>query len=283
MHALYDLPAPAKLNLFLHVTGRRADGYHLLQSVFMLVDICDTLHIELRRDGLISREDLGVSGDLPADDLCVRAARALQHASGTGLGCHIALHKRIPQQAGMGGGSSDAATCLLALKRLWNLPTKLSELEQIGLTLGADLPFFLRGHNAWVQGVGEDITPLDLPAQDFVVLKPPSGLSTQAVFSDEALRRDTKTATIQGFAANTSAHVFEYGRNDLEPVARSLCPDVGAGLEWLQNRGLQGRMTGSGSAVFAPLPNREVVLEPAPRGCWVRKCSNLQVHPLWGW
>jgi 4-diphosphocytidyl-2-C-methyl-D-erythritol kinase len=290
MQALYDLPAPAKLNLFLHITGRRSDGYHLLQSVFMLVDVCDTLHIELRRDGVISREDIGAGSagaDLPADDLCVRAARALQQAAGVSLGCHIALQKRIPQQAGMGGGSSDAATCLLALQRLWNVREQLSDLEQIGMGLGADVPFFLRGRNAWVEGVGEQITPVELPAQEFVVLKPPVGLDTRVVFSSTQLKRDTKTATIQGFAANTSASnsegIWNYGRNDLEPVARSLCPDVGASLEWLKNQGLQGRMTGSGSAVFAPLPDPGVVLESAPQGSWLQRCSNLQVHPLWGW
>jgi 4-diphosphocytidyl-2-C-methyl-D-erythritol kinase len=282
MLALYDLPAPAKLNLFLHITGQRDDGYHLLQSVFMLVDVCDTLHIELRRDGVISREDIG-GGGLPTDDLCVRAARALQQAAGVTLGCHIALQKRIPQQAGMGGGSSDAATCLLALRRLWNLRGQLPDLEQIGVSLGADVPFFLRGRNAWVQGIGEQITPVDLPSQEFVALKPPSGLQTKAVFSSEHLKRNTKTATIQGFAANASAHVFEYGRNDLEPVARSLCPDVGTSLEWLKNQGLQGRMTGSGSAVFAPLPNSGVALGLPPQGFWLQRCSNLQVHPLWGW
>ena len=162
MKALYDLPAPAKLNLFLHVTGRRDDGYHLLQSVFMLIDWCDTLHIERRNDGRLSREDL--TTPLPADDLVLRAARALQAFATPGQGAHIAIAKQVPAQAGMGGGSSDAATCLLALNRLWGLNLPLAKLEQIGLTLGADVPFFLRGRNAWVEGIGEKITPIALAA-----------------------------------------------------------------------------------------------------------------------
>src|SRR5665647_757420 len=162
MKALYDVPAPAKLNLFLHVVGRRTDGMHLLQSVFMLIDWSDTLHFELRPEGQISREDLATT--LPSDDLVVRAARALQQASGTTCGAHIAIEKRVPAQAGMGGGSSDAASCLLALNRLWNLHRPLAELMRIGLGLGADVPFFLGGRNAVVEGIGERMTPLlDLP------------------------------------------------------------------------------------------------------------------------
>ena len=159
MQALYDVPAPAKLNLFLHVTGQRADGYHLIESVFMLVDWCDTLHFERRMDGVISREDL--ASPLPATDLTLQAAQALQNATGCSQGAHIGVLKSIPAQAGMGGGSSDAATTLLALNRLWGLQLPLSVLEKIGLQLGADIPFFLRGHNAWVHGIGETIVPLE--------------------------------------------------------------------------------------------------------------------------
>ena len=164
LKALYDVPAPAKLNLFLHITGRRADDNHLLQSVFMLIDWCDTLHFELRRDGVISRTDLGlaVHQDLPAEDLSVRAARALQAATGTTLGVHISLEKRIPSQAGMGGGSSDAASCLLALQRLWGLRLPPAKLMALALSLGADVPFFLCGSHAWVEGIGELITPITL-------------------------------------------------------------------------------------------------------------------------
>src|SRR5690349_11943784 len=161
MRALYDVPAPAKLNLFLHVTGRRADGYHLLQSAFMLIDWCDTLHFEKRPAGHLSRQDLGPA--LPADDLCLRAARALQQACGSDQGAHIAILKRVPAEAGLGGGSSDAASCLLALNQLWGLGMTLAALERIGVALGADVPFFLRGHNAWVEGIGEQIRPIPLP------------------------------------------------------------------------------------------------------------------------
>ena len=162
LEALYDVPAPAKLNLFLHINGRRPDGYHLLQSAFMLIDWCDTLRFELRRDGQVSRCDLAAPHvedespvePLPADDLAVRAARALQAASGTSLGVHIGLEKRIPLQAGMGGGSSDAASCLLALQRLWGVRLAPKELLTVALSLGADVPFFLSGGNAWVEGIG---------------------------------------------------------------------------------------------------------------------------------
>ena len=169
LKALYDVLAPAKLNLFLHITGRRPDGYHLLQSVFMLIDWCDTLHFELRHDGLITREDLADDGSaaveaLPADDLAVRAAKALKQASGTPLGVHIGLNKRIPSQAGMGGGSSDAASCLLALQRLWGVRLPAGSLQTIALGLGADVPFFLSGGHAWVEGIGEKITPIALPS-----------------------------------------------------------------------------------------------------------------------
>ncbi|MCJ0765316.1 4-(cytidine 5'-diphospho)-2-C-methyl-D-erythritol kinase [Variovorax terrae] len=284
MKALYDVPAPAKLNLFLHITGRREDGYHLLQSVFMLIDWCDTLHVELRPDGIISREDLTAA--LPADDLVVRAARALQAAAATPLGAHIGVAKQIPAQAGMGGGSSDAASCLLALNRLWQLHLPLEKLARIGLQLGADVPFFLYGRHAWVEGIGEKITPLDLPPARFLVVKPGSGLETQTIFTDPELKRDSKTATIQGFAANAESDKFSFGRNDLQPVAQRLCPEVTQALKWLGSQGLQGRMTGSGSAVFAQML-RDVDLDDAqglrPQAWQVRSCNNLDVHPLLGW
>jgi 4-diphosphocytidyl-2-C-methyl-D-erythritol kinase len=201
MKALYDVPAPAKLNLFLHVTGRRPDGYHLLESVFLLIDWCDTLHFELRPGGQISREDSGI--DLPPDDLVVRAARSLQQASAGHAGVHIRLEKRIPVQAGMGGGSSDAASCLLALNRLWGFNLPLAQLEKIGLGLGSDVPFFLRGRNAWVEGIGERIRPIEVPAARFAVVKPHEGLDTARIFRDPELKRDSAPAIISGFAANT--------------------------------------------------------------------------------
>lgn len=280
MQALYDVPAPAKLNLFLHITGRRADGYHLLQSVFMLVDWCDTLHFERRSDGVISREDLGPP--LPDMDLTLRAAHALQSATGCTLGAHIGVLKSIPAQAGMGGGSSDAASALLALNRLWGLGLSRAALESIGLQLGADIPFFLRGHNAWVEGIGETITPLEkahqLPQARFAIVKPAAGLETKLIFSSPSLKRDSDSATILGFAA---AH-FHFGRNDLQPVAQALCPDVTKAIEWLRSRGLQARMTGSGSAVFAQISDA-VDLSGAPEGWQVKACENLMIHPLAGW
>ncbi len=275
MRALYDVPAPAKLNLFLHVTGRRADGYHLLQSVFMLVDWHDVLHFEARPSGL-SREDVGAP--VPADDLVLRAARALQGATGCTRGAHVVLDKRLPAQAGMGGGSSDAASTLLALNRLWGTGLALPVLERIGLSLGADVPFFLRGRNAWVEGVGERLTPIELPRQRFAVAKPPQGLDTASIFAAPDLRRDTGPAILSGFAANP----LQFGRNDLQPVAERLCPQVGQALRWLAAQGLHGRMTGSGSAVFAPLPAGQALAAP-PEGWTVRECGNMEVHPLVGW
>ena len=287
MQALYDVPAPAKLNLFLHVTGRRADGYHLLQSAFMLIDWCDTLHFERHTDGRIARTDLGEP--LPAIDLSVRAAQALQVATGCTAGVQISVHKRIPAQAGMGGGSSDAATTLLALNRLWDLHLPRATLERIGLTLGADVPFFLRGHNAWVEGIGEQITPLapavQLPRARFVIVKPAAGLETREIFSSPSLERNPDAATIMGFAAAP----YSYGRNDLQPVAQALCPEIHQAIAWLQSLGLQARMTGSGSAVFAQLahtPEPVDIFEDADKlhPKWqIKVCENLMLHPLAGW
>ncbi|MBH2009649.1 MAG: 4-(cytidine 5'-diphospho)-2-C-methyl-D-erythritol kinase [Xanthomonadaceae bacterium] len=287
LKALYDIPAPAKLNLFLHITGRRPDGYHLLQSVFMLIDWCDTLHFELRTDGQISRTDLNSPAQnnfeaLPAEDLAVRAARALQAASGTPLGVHISLEKNIPSQAGMGGGSSDAASCLLALQRLWGVRLPSQDLRAIALSLGADVPFFLSGSHAWVEGIGEQITPITLPAARFVVLKPAAGVSTPDIFNAPDLKRDTKTATMLSFAAYADGPVFGFGHNDLQPVAQKLCPQISQSLDWLESQQLQGRMTGSGSAVFAQIFD-DADLAAAPGNWIIRKCKNLQTHPLACW
>ncbi|MBK1682580.1 4-(cytidine 5'-diphospho)-2-C-methyl-D-erythritol kinase [Rhodoferax fermentans] len=276
MKSIYDICAPAKLNLFLHIVGRRPDGYHLLESVFMLIDWSDTLHVELRQDGQISREDL--STPLPPNDLIVRAAQALQQASGTSYGAHICIDKQIPAQAGMGGGSSDAASTLLALNRLWGLNLSLASLKAIGLKLGADVPFFLGGHNAWVTGIGEIMTPVEVPSARFVVVKPNQGLETQRIFSHPDLKRDTKSAILSGFAADA----FGFGQNDLQSVAEKLCPEISQALDWLKTSGLTGRMTGSGSAVFAQtLHNFET--RSAPGSFQVRLCNNLPAHPLQGW
>ena len=276
MKSLYDISAPAKLNLFLHITGRRDDGYHLLQSVFMLIDWCDTLHFDLRADGQVSREDL--TTPLPADDLITRAARALKSATGSPHGSHIGVQKNIPAQAGMGGGSSDAASTLLALNRLWNTRLSLEQLKEIGLKLGADVPFFLEGHNAWVEGIGEKITPIEVPQGQFLVVKPSEGLDTKLIFSDAGLKRDTETAIISGFAADA----FDFGQNDLQSVAERLCPGVTQAIQWLGTQGLKGRMTGSGSAVFAQVL-QQFDLPDVPDAFQVRFCNSLDFHPLVGW
>ena len=287
MKSLNNVLAPAKLNLFLHITGRRPDGYHLLQSVFMLIDWYDTLHFEARGNGQISREDLNVP--LPQDDLITRAARLLQQSTGTSQGAHIAIEKSIPAQAGMGGGSSDAATCLLALNKLWGLGLSVKQLAELGLKLGADVPFFLHGQNAWVEGVGEIMTPISLPPAQFAVIKPPEGLETAKIFGSEALKRDTKPATISVFAANP----FGFGHNDLQPVAQRLCPQISDAIAWLESARLasavvKGRMTGSGSAVFAQVPRgtdlSQMPQVPATWQNWkIQMCGNLEVHPQKGW
>lgn len=276
MKSLHHVPAPGKLNLFLHVTGRRSDGYHLLQSTFMLIDWWDVLHFDLREDGQLLRQDLGPS--LPALDLSLQAAHALQQASGTSLGALIRVQKNLPAEAGLGGGSSDAASTLLALNRLWGLNWPLSRLLPLGQELGADVPFFLGGRNAWVQGIGEQLRPIELPPARFVVLKPQQGLSTAMIFQDPTLVRDSQPATMLDFAAQP----YAFGRNDLQAVAQRLCPEVNQALKWLENQSLQPRMTGSGSAVFAKIEPSTVLAHP-PEGWTWRICSNLEVHPLHRW
>jgi len=287
--ALHDLAAPAKLNLFLHVVGRRADGYHLLQSVFVLIDWVDTLHVERRSDATLRRHDL--ADPLPADDLCLRAARALQQASGTTLGADIHVLKRVPAGAGLGGGSSDAATTLLALNRLWDLHWPPERLEALALTLGADVPFFVHGRNAFVQGVGEQITPVELPATWLAVVKPAASLGTAAVFGSADLERATPPVILADFLADTSLSDCDregFGRNDLQAVAQRECADVGHAARWLRERFGNSRMSGSGSAVFARAGtgDRPVATWSAenlpPR--WVgRMCRSLSVHPLLHW
>ncbi|GAA6141713.1 4-(cytidine 5'-diphospho)-2-C-methyl-D-erythritol kinase [Hydrogenophaga sp. 5NK40-0174] len=289
--SLHQVPAPAKLNLFLHLVGRRDDGYHLLQSVFMLIDWGDSLDFTRRDDGTLSREDVG-SLALPENDLCMRAARLLKEVTGTQAGADIRLHKYLPAEAGMGGGSSDAATTLLALNRLWGTGMKRQELMQLGQRLGADVPFFIAGQNAWVEGIGERITPVTLPVQRWVVVKPAHGVSTKTIFSSEKLARNTKTAIISGFAANDTVsdvcpalnveQMLAEAHNDMEPVARELCPEIDHAIKWLGEQGLKGRMTGSGSAVFAPR-GHDRPLASAPPGWTVRECCNLAVHPLRHW
>jgi len=242
----------------------------------MLIDWWDVLHFDLREDGQLLRQDLGIP--LPAVDLCLKAAQSLKKASGTPHGALIRVQKNLPSEAGLGGGSSDAATTLLALNRLWGLNWPLSRLLPLGASLGADVPFFLGGRNAWVQGIGEQLQAMDLPPARFVVLKPEQGLSTATIFQDPALSRDSQPATMFDFAAQP----YAFGRNDLQAVAQKLCPEVNQALNWLENQSLQPRMTGSGSAVFAKIEPSTVLPHPPDGWTW-RICSNLEVHPLHRW
>ena len=235
-------PAPAKLNLFLHVTGRRADGYHELQTLFQLIDLCDTVAITVREDGQIERP-VGPP-EVPCEaDLTVRAARALQSATGTRLGASLKVRKRIPQGGGLGGGSSDAATTLLALNEMWSCGLSLSELASLAMPLGADVPVFVQGSSAWAEGVGERLTPVTLPAKWYVVIYPGVSMSTREVFQSAELTRNSPLITIRAF--------FESGgRNDCEPVVRARAPQVAEALEWLA-RFAPARLTGTGSCVFS--------------------------------
>lgn len=282
---LRNVPAPAKLNVFLHIVGRRPDGYHLLQSVFMLIDWCDTLHFRRRADGVIHRIDALPGTILPEQDLVVRAAQALQAATSCSWGADITLEKHLPAEAGMGGGSSDAASTLLALNRLWGLHLPRQQLADIGLTLGADVPFFIGGRNAWVEGIGEQLTPVALPPGRFVVVKPPTGASTAAIFGSPILKRDTKPAILSGFAADAQQNpdqIWDFGANDLQAVAQAVCPDISDSIAWLAHKGLKARMTGSGSAVFAPWVEG-TDLSDAPPGWQIKICSNWAEHPLRAW
>jgi 4-diphosphocytidyl-2-C-methyl-D-erythritol kinase len=290
--ALFDVPAPAKLNLFLHVVGRRADGYHLLQSLFVLIDWVDTLHLECRGDGRLARHDLGPK--LPDEDLCLRAARALQAESGTPLGADISIDKCVPWGAGMGGGSSDAASTLLALNRLWSLHWPRERLAALGLRLGADVPFFVGGRNAFVEGVGERLTSLDLPQTRYVVVKPAASLATREIFEHPRLVRNTVPVILSGSPEGAGRSGLPsdwgqgFGKNDLQPLAEERCPEVVQAARWLEARYGNSRMTGSGSAVFA----RDDTVEPPlaafpvdalPPGWVGRRCRSLAEHPLVGW
>lgn len=269
------LAAPAKLNLFLHVLGRRDDGYHRLQTVFRLIDRADTLRLAPRNDG-----DVRLARPLPgvpaAEDLTVRAARALQESTGCRAGVTIELEKRIPIGAGLGGGSSDAATTLVALNRLWRLDLTTAALAAIGVRLGADVPVFVRGRNAFADGIGEELTPLDLPPAWYVVLTPPVAVPTREVFAAPELTRNTKPTTMTAFFAGQKCG------NDLESVVLRRYPVVRSTLEWL-GRFAPARMTGSGSAVFAAFPDESaarVVIESLPTGMHGFVARGLDRHPL---
>ena len=297
--ALFDVPAPAKLNLFLHVVGKRADGMHLIDSLMVLIDWCDTLHFEPRADGLLRRHDRAVP--LPADDLCLRAARALQSASATSAGADITVDKRIPSGAGLGGGSSDAATTLLALNHLWRLDWPLARLLPIGAALGADVPFFLGGTNAFAGGIGERLAPAEVAPAWFAVVKPEASLATADVFAGPTVAERVAAARIAGFSEAAPGVDAEpggpgkagprlaegFGRNDLQAAAEGLCPDVRRAAAALHRTFGNSRMTGSGSAVFAragsgPTPSAAMPGD-WPSGWSGRMCRSLARHPLVGW
>jgi 4-diphosphocytidyl-2-C-methyl-D-erythritol kinase len=249
-------PAPAKLNLFLHIVGRRADGYHELQTCFQFVDLCDDIHLAVRADGAIRRAR-GADGVAEDADLCVRAARALKAAAGSALGVDIDVVKRIPMGAGLGGGSSDAATCLVALNRLWRLDWPVPALAELGLRLGADVPVFVHGRAAWAEGVGERLTPLPPPLAppeaNYLIIKPPVAVGTAAVFQDPELTRNSPPITIDGFLASG-------GRNDCLSVVRRRFPEVAQALDWLGSFG-PARLTGTGACVFTEVETRESGLD----------------------
>jgi 4-diphosphocytidyl-2-C-methyl-D-erythritol kinase len=280
---LENCPAPAKLNLFLHVTGQRPDGYHLLQTAFQLIDAGDTLHFQVRDDGVIRRRT-EVSGVPEESDLIIRAARLLQSAAfknGTGKspGADIAVEKRLPMGGGLGGGSSDAATTLIALNHLWETGLTRAELMALGIRLGADVPFFLFGKNAFAEGVGELLTPVTTPRDRwFVVIEPGVSIPTAVIFGAPELTRDTKPVKIADFS---EAQVW-FGKNDLQDVAAKLFPPVADAIDWLDKFGT-ARMTGSGACVFCAFEREQQadeVLDQVPDRWKAWKAKALAEHPL---
>ena len=281
MKHLHDCRAPAKLNLFLHVVGRRDDGYHLLQSVFQLIDLADVLHFDLRDDEAIVRVT-----DVPnvpaSDDLIVRAAQLLADAVAQQgrrpAGVDITIEKHIPMGGGLGGGSSDAATTLMALNHLWQAGMTRSELMRLGLQLGADVPFFLLGENAFVEGIGEQLTAVPTPPAWFVVIHPGISVPTPVIFRAPELTRNTKTVRIADF----SGGLLGFGRNDLQAVAARAFPPVADAVEWLSDFG-EARMTGSGACVFAAFASESeanAVLQSVPAAWRGWQARALAAHPM---
>ncbi|WP_395682354.1 4-(cytidine 5'-diphospho)-2-C-methyl-D-erythritol kinase [Dokdonella sp.] len=268
-------PAPAKLNMFLHIVGRRADGYHLLQTAFQLLDWGDSVHLRPREDGRIIRVD-PLPGVAAERDLAVRAARVLQQATGSMLGADIAIDKRIPLGGGLGGGSSDAATTLVVLNRLWNTGLDEDALAGLALGLGADVPVFVRGHSAWAEGIGERLVPLALPLRWYVVVDPGASVPTADLFGAAELTRDAPHLTIPLFLSGaTTANVFE-------PIVRERFPAVAHALDWLATHGA-ARLSGSGGCVFVALDSREAgeaVLRDCPQGWRAVLARGVSVSPL---
>ena len=270
--------APAKINLFLHITGRRADGYHTLQSVFQLLDFYDTIHLKPTKSGEIKRIN-EIKGVPASQDLCALAASALQLKTGCKLGVEFIVEKCIPMGGGLGGGSSDAATVLLALNQLWQLDLSREELMQIGLNLGADVPVFVFGQNAWAEGIGEQLTKIDLPEQYYVVLTPPIHVSTRDVFANSRLTRDTKPLKIADFSSGANSDEF---RNDLETIVCEEFPAVATTLNWLNQFGL-AKMSGSGASVFVAVNSKQKadeILAQKPENVTGFVAKGLKQHPL---
>jgi 4-diphosphocytidyl-2-C-methyl-D-erythritol kinase len=264
-------PAPAKLNLFLHIVGRRADGYHRLQTVFQLLDWGDTIRLRVREDGVISRV-AGLENVAAEDDLVVRAARALQSASGCKFGADIAVEKRIPAGTGLGGGSSDAATVLVVLNALWKTHLSADALAEVGRRLGADVSVFVRGRSAWAEGVGDELTAIDLPPRHFVIVDPQIAVSTAALFQAPELTRDTPPTTISRYLAGMET------ANAFAPVARRRFPRVAAALDWLGRFG-EARLSGSGGCGFAAVASQrdaeDIVRQcPPPFRAWTARGVN---------
>lgn len=298
--AFEHILSPAKLNLFLHINGQRPDGYHLLQSVIVAIDWFDILHFERRNDGKIKRHDLNT--ELPQEDLTIRAAQLLQKKTGVSYGVDISIEKHIPMQAGLGGGSSNAATTLTILNQLWKLGLSQQELQALALSLGADVPFFIQNNPAWVEGIGEKLTPIDLPKsffkQPIAVLKPNKGVATKQIFLSPLLTRNTNPVTMRDFTSYVTANikaeqmgeegkslaVFRFGHNDMQNAAMSIEPQISEALNWLKaSTGQDARMTGSGSAVFAVLPQEDKLLKqstnPLPSDWQFKMCKILNTHP----
>jgi 4-diphosphocytidyl-2-C-methyl-D-erythritol kinase len=273
MAASQPWPAPAKLNLFLHITGQRHDGYHLLQTVFQFLDVADQLYFDINNNGEISRSS-ELPGVAPEQDLVVRAARLLQQETGCPQGVSISMEKRLPMGGGLGGGSSDAATTLLALNVLWDCGLKRARLCELGLQLGADVPVFIGGHAAWAEGVGEHLQPVDVAECWYVVLTPEVTVSTAEIFADPQLTRNSPAITIRDFRAGRV-------RNDIEPVVRALYRQVDDALRWLSDFG-EARMTGTGACVFLPCEDRaqaESVLQQGPPAAGFI-ARGLNRHPI---
>jgi 4-diphosphocytidyl-2-C-methyl-D-erythritol kinase len=286
--SLHDCPAPAKLNLFLHVTGRRADGYHLLQTAFQLVDHGDTLHFDLREDGAIRRVT-DLAGVPEEQDLIVRALRLLQaeflrRHGRMPPGVDVAIDKRLPMGGGLGGGSSDAATALMAVNHLWQAGLDRDDLMALGLPLGADIPFFIFGENAFAEGVGERLQPLATPDCWYVVIEPGVAVPTAAIFCAGDLTRDSKPVKITDFSRHLTIESDRkgFGKNDLQSVATRLFPPVAEAVEWLKNYG-DARMTGSGACVFCAFANEAqaaAVLAEMPPKWRAWKAKSLKRHPM---